>query len=644
MTVETHGETARRHNSSFSGEDLRLFTEGAHIRIFDHLGAHLTSLNGIEGAHFAVWAPKAERVSVVGDFNNWDPLADPLVRFENSGIWSAFIPRVREAAPYQYHILARQSDGGVKKADPVGFYHEVAPRTGSLVWDLQYEWHDQEWMRARAERNKLTSPLSIYQVHLGSWMRVPEEGNRFLTYRELALKLGEYLERLGFKHAEFLPVMEHPCYDSSGYQTTGYFAPTSRYGTPQDLMYLIDRLHQQNIGVILAWVPSHFAPDENGLALFDGTHLYEQPEARLGSGPNRNQCAFEYARPQVRSFLLSSAIFWLEKYHADGLRMGAISSMLDDRRAMEGDLPDWFSEQAHSPAIDFVRHCNREIYGCFPDVQAIASESNAWPMVSRPVHAGGLGFGLKWDTEFARVTRRYFSEDPLFRKHHHNELIGRASYAFSENLILPFSHDLVVDGQGSLLSQMPGDHWQKFANLRLLFGYMYLQPGKKLLFMGDEFGQWREWNHNESLDWHLVRSSPHQGLQRWLTDLNQRYRRAPALHQNDAEPSGFEWIDCHDAEQSTLSWLRGCSSRDEIFVVVCNFTPVVRNNYRIGAVRGGYWLEVLNSDAKEYGGSGQGNFGRIEAAPLRWHDRPYTLTITLPPLAAVVFMSPGDAR
>jgi 1,4-alpha-glucan branching enzyme len=496
-------------------------------------------------------------------------------------------------------------------------------------------------MQHRRERNALDRPMAIYEVHLGSWMRVSEEQHRPLTYREMAPRLAEYVRRMGFTHVEFLPVMEHPFYGSWGYQTTGYFAPTSRYGTPQDFMFLIDFLHQHGIGVILDWVPSHFPTDQHGLTYFDGSHLYEHEDPRQGLHPDWDTSVFNYERNEVRSFLLSSALFWLDTYHADGLRVDAVASMLylDYSRQEEEWIPNRYGGRENLGALAFLRRLNEEIYRVHPDVQTIAEESTAWPMVSRPTYAGGLGFGLKWDMGWMHDTLKYMAKDPVHRKYHHNTLTFRMLYAFTENFVLPLSHDEVVHGKSSLLGKMSGDDWQKFANLRLLFGYMYGQPGKKLLFMGGEFGQWREWHHDESLDWHLVQYAPHAGLQKWVEDLNRLYRQEPALHQRDADWGGFEWIDASDSDQSVLSLIRKAGTTDSIMLVVCNFTPVPRPDYRVGVPRGGSWTEVLNSDAHEYGGSGWGNLGRREATPIPCHGRPCSLPLTLPPLAAVFFRS-----
>jgi len=634
----------RRHfgPSLLSDQDLYLFNEGSHVRLYEKLGAHALSTEEGTGTYFAVWAPAAERVSVMGDFNGWDPSSVPLHPRESSGIWEGFVPDVGPGATYKYNVVSRYHGHRVEKADPFGFFHEVPPRTASLVWDLEYDWQDKQWLTGRAERHLLTAPMSIYEMHLGSWMRVPEEGDRWLTYRELAPRLVDYLQRLGFTHVEFMPLTEHPFSGSWGYQTTGYFAPTSRHGTPQDLMFLIDALHQAEIGVILDWVPSHFPGDAHGPAYFDGTYLYEHADPQQGFHPDWKSYIFNYGRHEVRSFLLSGALFWLDRYHIDGLRVDAVASMLylDYSRKPGQWVPNRFGGNENLEAITFLRRLNEEVYKHYPDVQTIAEESTAWPAVSRPTYVGGLGFGLKWDMGWMHDTLQYISRDPVHRRFHQNELTFRAIYAFTENFVLPLSHDEVVHGKGSLLTKMPGDDWQKFANLRMLFGYMYAQPGKKLLFMGGEFGQWAEWNHDTSLDWHLTQYGPHSGLQQWVADLNRVYRDEGALHQLDSNPSGFAWVDCTDAEASALSFLRCGYGHDDVILVVCNFTPVPRVGYRVGVPLGGYWKELLNSDAQEYGGSGMGNAGGVDAVEQPWHGRPFSLWLTLPPLS-VVFLKKG---
>ena len=618
-------------------QDLYLFNQGRNYRAYEKLGSHLTSVEGQSGANFSVWAPNARAVTVIGDFNGWNKDSHPLRARENSGIWEGFIPGINKGLVYKYHIASRHHGYEVDKADPFGFLHEKPPLTASLVWDLEYQWSDQDWMQKRQGRNSLHAPISIYEVHLGSWMRVPEERNRPLTYRETAPRLADYVQRMKFTHVELLPVMEHPFYGSWGYQTTGYFAPTSRYGTPQDFMYLVDYLHQRGIGVILDWVPSHFPTDEHGLAYFDGTHLFEHSDSRQGFHPDWKTLIFNYGRDEVRSFLLSSAMFWLDKYHVDGLRVDAVASMLYlDYSRKEGEwLPNKYGGRENLEAIEFLRQFNTETYKEYPGIQTFAEESTAWPMVSRPIYLGGLGFGLKWDMGWMHDTLQYFSHDPIHRKFHHNQLTFRMLYGFTENFVLPLSHDEVVHGKGSLIGKMPGDEWQKFANLRLMFGYMFAQPGKKLLFMGDEFGQVREWAHDSSLEWDVLQYPVHHGVQSWVEQLNRVYGNEPALHELDTDPSGFEWIDCNDSAASTLSLLRkGRSSRENI-VVVCNFTPVPRVGYRLGVPSGGYWRELLNSDAKEYAGSGVGNAGGVMAEEEPAHGRPYSLNLTLPPLGAL---------
>ncbi len=624
--------------------DIHLFAEGTHGRLYEKLGAHPTTFAGEAGTYFAVWAPNAERVSVIGEWNGWEPGRDALAPHGATGIWEGFVPRVGPGQCYKYFIESR-SGYRVAKADPFAFWSEVPPQTASRVATLDYTWNDAAWMASRGGRASLRAPQSTYEVHLGSWRRDPADPSRLLGYRELAEPLADYVAHMGFTHVELLPIMEHPFYGSWGYQTTGYFAPSSRYGTPADLMYLIDVLHQREIGVILDWVPSHFPTDEHGLVYFDGTHLFEHADPRQGYHPDWNSAIFNYGRNEVRSFLLSSALYWLDKYHADGLRVDAVASMLYlDYSRREGEwIPNRYGGRENLEAIEFLRQLNTAVYREYPDVQTIAEESTAWPMVSRPIHLGGLGFGLKWDMGWMHDTLRYFSQDPIHRKYHHADLTFRMIYAFSENFVLPLSHDEVVYGKGSLLGKMPGDDWQKRANLRLLLGYMFTSAGKKLLFMGGEFGQRREWNHDQSLDWHLLEDPAHQGLQRWVRDLNTTLRAEPALYADDTDPAGFAWIDCNDSEQSTLTYLRRARGHDEVVVVACNFTPVPRHNFRIGVPGDGEWREILNSDATLYGGSGQGNLGGVTATPVRWHGQPYSLNVALPPLAIVAFRGTASA-
>jgi 1,4-alpha-glucan branching enzyme len=621
-------------------QDLYLFNEGSHLRLYEKLGSQPGTVDSVEGTHFAVWAPNAERVSVIGDWNGWDREHHPLGPRDTSGIWEAFVPGVGTGARYKYHVVSRIGGYTVDKADPFAFHAEEPPQTASIVWSLDYQWGDQEWMKYRHGSNALTAPMAIYEVHLGSWRRKGNSGEDLLGYRELAPLLADYVHEMGFTHVEFLPLMEHPFYGSWGYQTTGYFAPSSRYGTPQDLMYLIDHFHQRGIGVILDWVPSHFPTDEHGLGFFDGSHLFEHGDPRQGIHPDWDSFIFNYGRHEVRSFLLSSALYWLDEYHADGLRVDAVASMLYlDYSRKEGQwIPNPHGGRENLEAIDLLRRLNAEVYGNHPDTQTTAEESTAWPMVSRPTHLGGLGFGMKWDMGWMHDTLRYMSHDPVHRKYHHNELTFRNMYAFQENFVLPLSHDEVVHGKGSLLGKMPGDDWRKFANLRVLLGYMYTQPGKKLLFMGGEIGEQKEWNHDSSLEWNLLELDGHKGLQRWVRDLNTLYRGEPALHELDCEAAGFEWIDCNDAERSTLAYLRRGRSTPDI-AVVCNFTPVPRENLRVGVPRAGHWREILNSDAELYGGSGQGNLGGIRSTPVSCRGHAQSIVITLPPLAVVVFRS-----
>src|SRR5579859_4907260 len=556
--------------------DLYLFNEGSHYRIYDKMGAHLVAHEGQSGAVFSVWAPNARSVSVVGSFNGWDPKTHPLRPRGSSGIWEGFVAGANHGALYKFHIESNRHGYRVDKTDPIGLLQEKPPRTASVVWDLNYQWGDHDWMEKRGERNSLRAPQAVYEVHLGSWMRVPEDHNRPLSYRETAPRLAEYVGQMGFTHVEFLPVMEHPFYGSWGYQTTGYFAPTSRYGTPQDFMYLVDYLHQHGIGVILDWVPSHFPTDGHGLAFFDGTHLYEHADPRKGFHPEWTSAIFNYGRHEVRSFLLSSGLFWLEQYHVDGLRVDGVASMLylDYARKPGEWIPNQYGGHENLEAMDFLRRFNETIYREQPDVQTIAEESTAWSQVSRPTYAGGLGFGLKWDMGWMHDTLRYLKRNSAFRKYHHGELSFRMVYAFHENFVLPLSHDETVHGKGSLFGMMAGDEWQRYANLRLLFGYMYGMPGKKLLFMGSELAQWPEWNHESSIEWHVTGEPCHAGVQHWVKDLNHLYKSQPALHQRDFSPDGFQWIDFCDGDNTTLFFLRRGHQGDVVLLATFNFTPV----------------------------------------------------------------------
>ena len=625
--------------------DIYLFREGTHGRAYEKLGAHplAPQAGRAAGTRFAVWAPNAASVSLMGDFNGWNAETHPLTaRADSSGIWEAFMPGIGPGTLYKYHIVSRHGDYAVDKSDPYAFHCEQPPRTASVVWDLAYEWSDGEWLRSRAGANALDAPWSIYELHLGSFRRVSEEQQRWLTYRELAHAVADYVTEMGFTHVELLPVMEHPFYGSWGYQVTGYFAPTSRYGTPQDFMYFVDHLHQRGIGVILDWVPSHFPSDQHGLAYFDGTHLYEHADPRQGFHPDWNSSIFNYGRAEVRNFLLSSALFWLDVYHVDALRVDAVASMLYlDYARRDGEwIPNRFGGNENLEAVEFVKQLNLAVYRDHPDTQTVAEESTAWPMVSRPVYLGGLGFGMKWNMGWMHDTLKYLSTDPVYRKFHHHQITFSLWYAFNENFVLPLSHDEVVHGKGSLLAKMAGDDWQHFANLRLLYGYLWTHPGKKLLFMGGEFGQWSEWQHEQSLEWHLLKYAPHAGLRKWVQDLNRLYRSVAALHELDFSPEGFEWIDCDDADDSVIVYLRRGRNTSEQVLVACNFTPVPRNDYRIGVPLGGRWVERLNSDAAEYGGSGIGNLGGLQALEQPSHGRPCSLTLHLPPLAVIV-LTPG---
>ncbi len=620
--------------------DVHLFNEGSHFHLYEKLGSHPMTHEGVEGTYFAVWAPNAERVSVIGDFNGWDKEAHHLEPRGNSGIWEGFLTDVSEADAYKFHIASRYDGYRVDKADPFAVHTETPPKTGSKVWMLDYDWGDGDWMAHRGERQTLGSPQAIYELHVGSWRQVVNEdgSTRPMNYRELAEWLPAYVSDMGFTHVELMPIMEHPFGGSWGYQTTGYFAPTSRFGTPQDFMALVDALHQQDIGVILDWVPSHFPSDEHGPAYFDGTHLFEHADPRKGYHPDWKSYIFNYGRREVQSFLLSSAMFWLDRYHIDGLRVDAVASMLYlDYSRKDGEwIPNEHGGNENLEAISFLRRFNETIYERFPDTQTFAEESTAWPMVSRPLYVGGLGFGFKWDMGWMHDTLEYLSHEPIHRKYHHDQLTFRSIYAFAENYCLPLSHDEVVHGKGSLINKMPGDDWQKFANLRLLYGYMFTTPGKKLLFMGGEIGQWREWAHEGSIDWHLLDDDHHAQLKEWVGHIARLYRGERALHEWDNDPRGFEWIDATDWEQSVIVFVRRGEQTGDL-VVACNFTPVPRYNYRIGVPQGGFWEELANSDAHEYGGSGVGNYGGLDATPVPYHGRSHSLNVSLPPLGMVIF-------
>jgi 1,4-alpha-glucan branching enzyme len=630
---------AGRAGYSLVGEqDVYLFHEGTHRRLAERLGAH--RMPDSDGYSFAVWAPNAQAVAVVGDFNGWDGSADSMRRRADAGIWEAVVGSAHPGEVYKFRITT--GDGRVlDKADPMALRTEQPPATGSVLWHLDYQWGDADWMSGRAARNALHAPISIYEVHLGSWRRDPGRPGELLSYDEIAPMLVDHVRTCGFTHVELLPVMEHPFYGSWGYQVTSFFAPSSRFGEPQGLMRLIDQLHQAGIGVVVDWVPSHFPSDDFALAGFDGTALYEHPDPRRGYHPDWRSLIFDYGRPEVRSFLASSAEHWLSAYHADALRVDAVASMLYlDYSRGEGEWqPNVHGGREHLEAVAFLETLNTGIYADHPDVQTIAEESTAWPGVSRPVEWGGLGFGFKWDMGWMHDTLSYLEREAVHRRFHHDELTFRAVYAFSENYVLPLSHDEVTHGKRSLLAKMPGDDWQRFANLRLLFGYQFTQPGKKLLFMGGEFGQWSEWAHDHGLDWSLLEQEPHAGLLRWITDLNYAYRSEAALHEQDSSPSGFAWVRIDDADSGTLSYLRSASD-GEVVLVAMNLTPVPRYGHTVGVPRGGYWHELLNSDSAHYGGSGVGNLGGVSATPVPWASYPEQLSITLPPLACVV-LRPG---
>lgn len=616
-------------------DDAYLFNEGTHERLYQKLGAQVCEQNGQQGVHFAVWAPNAQAVSVIGDFNHWQAGVNTLYP-SSSGVWQGFVEGLDAGTSYKYAI--DNHGQRYEKADPLAFYAEQRPKTASLVWNnQQYQWVDTQWMTNRGNAHRREAPISIYELHLASWRRNPLEGNRWLTYRELAEELPEYVKTMGFTHVEMMPIMEHPFDGSWGYQVTGYFAPTSRFGTPDDFKYLIDKLHQAGIGVILDWVPAHFPCDGHGLGRFDGTHLYEHADPREGFHPDWQTYIFNYGRNEVQSFLLSNALYWLDEFHVDGLRVDAVASMLyrDYSRENTDWLPNQFGGRENLEAVALLKRINERVYANYPDVMMIAEESTAWPGVSQPTYNGGLGFGYKWDMGWMHDTLKYLEKDPVHRRHHHNQITFRMVYAFTENYMLPLSHDEVVHGKGSLLAKMPGDDWQKFANLRLLFSYMFTQPGKKLLFMGSELAMWDEWNHEDSLPWHFADYDRHQGVQQLIKDLNQLYTSTPALHAQDCSHEGFRWLEGNDGDNSVLTYARLDGHGNQIIVAV-NFTPVVREGYRLG-VGEGTWVEAFNSDATQFGGSGVVNENTYAAEPTPWQGQPASIQITLPPLGCVVF-------
>jgi 1,4-alpha-glucan branching enzyme len=618
--------------------DLQLISEGTHYRTYEKLGAHLREVNGIKGVHFAVWAPNAARVNVVGNFNNWEGSQHQMYKHPEQGIWELFIPGLTEYELYKYEIFSLHNNYVVSKTDPYAFAGELRPRTASVVANLEkYKWNDGEWLKDRIKRNNIKAPVAVYELHAGSWQR--DENGNWLTYQELAHRLVAYVKELGYTHIELMPISEHPYDGSWGYQTTGYYAVTSRYGTPEDFMYFVDHCHQNGIGVILDWVPAHFPTDQHGLGYFDGTHLYEHADPRQGFHQDWGTFIFNYGRNEVRNFLLSNALFWLDKYHIDGLRVDAVASMLylDYSRNNGEWVPNQYGGRENLDAIEFLKQLNIQVHAEYPDTLTLAEESTAWPMVSRPVYVGGLGFDLKWNMGWMHDMLDYMGLDPIYRRYQHNKLTFSLMYAFSEHFILPFSHDEVVHLKGSMINKMPGDVWQKFANLRTLYGYMYTHPGKKMLFMGDEFGQWKEWDYNSQLEWNLLDYPSHKGLQQYVTDLNRLYQTEPALHEVDDSWEGFRWIDFYDTEQSVLVFSRHARESQDFVVVVINFTPVPRYDYRIGVPEAGFYEEILNSDAASYWGSNVGNMGGKASDPLPWSSLENSLSITLPPLSTLIF-------
>ena len=644
LRITTHeGQISERHDPYgfpplLTDFELHLFAEGTFFKAYDTMGAHIRKVQGIIGVHFVVWAPNAKRVSVVGDFNQWDGRRHPMTSRGSTGLWELFIPELTDSTLYKYEILPGHQETPLLKADPYAIASELRPKTASVVRTLsQYQWKDQSWMMARAEQDPLGRPLSIYEVHLGSWMRIPEEGNRWLTYSELAKKLIPYVKYMGYTHVELLPITEHPFDGSWGYQTIGYFSVTSRYGSPEDFMAFVDTAHQAGVGVLMDWTPAHFPDDPHGLDQFDGTHLYDHADPRLGYHPDWHSRIFNYDRVEVRTFLLNSALFWLDRYHIDGLRVDAVASMLYlDYGRKEGEwIPNQFGGHENIGAVTLLKDLNVLVHRDFPGAMTIAEESTHWPGVSRPTYVGGLGFTFNWNMGWMHDMLGYFGHDPVHRPFHQNQITFGLLYAFTENFVLVLSHDEVVHGKRSLLDKMPGDEWQRFANLRALYGFMYGHPGKKMLFMGGEFGQWCEWNHDTSLEWHLCEFERHVGLQRFVRDLNLLYRREPALYEVDHDWPGFQWVDFHDAIHSVIAFIRKAKDQDNQILCICNFTPVPRYDYRIGVPREGYYHELLNSDAWTYGGSNMGNYGGLHTNPINSHGMPHSLALTLPPLSVM---------
>ena len=645
--------------SIWSDFDLYLFGQGKHYHLYEKMGAHLRTVDGVAGVNFSVWAPNARAVSVIGDFNDWDRKATPMhLRHRDLGVWECFVPGVQAGSLYKYAIYSRFNNYAVDKADPYGFAAELRPQTASIVTDIhRYEWRDEDWMQQREQRQQLGSPISIYEVHLGSWRHVPErhqegavEEDRFMTYRELAHALAAYVKEMGFTHIELLPITEYPYDGSWGYQVSGYFAPTSRFGSPEDFQYFVDHMHRQGIGVLLDWVPSHFPKDGSALSYFDGTHLYEYADPRKGEHKQWGTYVFDYGRSEVRNFLIASALFWLREYHIDGLRVDAVASMLylDYMRPSGEWVANRYGGREHLEAVDFLRQLNEAVYGQVPGTITVAEESSAWPLVTRPTYVGGLGFTLKWNMGWMHDMLEYMHLDPIHRRYHHNNITFSLMYAYSEIFVLPLSHDEVVHMKGSMIGKMPGDLWQRFANLRAFYGYMWGHPGKKLLFMGDEFGQWSEWNYAESLDWHLLEppsDAHHAQLRQFVRDLNMLYRSEPSLSELDCDPGGFSWIDPHDSDNSVVSFMRRSQRVEDTLVFICNFTPVPRHGYRLGVPEAGEYYELMNSDDERYGGSGLVNSQPMPSAPLYWQSCPHSILLTLPPLATVILKRrpPGDA-
>ncbi len=621
-----------------SDYDLYLLGQGTHWHIYDKLGAQPRVTNGVRGVNFAVWAPNARGISVVGDFNGWDGRQHAMRKHTASGVWELFVPDIGSGEKYKYRVVGHQET--VDKFDPYGFASELPPKTACCVVDLnQYTWNDSTWLEQRAQTNPLDQPISVYEVHLGSWQHAEGEPNGWLNYRELAHRLVEYCQQMGYTHIELLPVSEHPFTGSWGYQTVGYYAVTSRYGTPDDFMYFVDYCHQNNLGVIIDWVPAHFPKDAHGLRRFDGSPLYEHADPRQGEHPDWGTMIFNYGRHEVRNFLIANAMFWLDKYHIDGLRVDAVASMLylDYSREDGQWIPNQYGGRENLEAISLLKEFNEQLHGKFPGVLTVAEESTAYAGVSRPTSSGGLGFSLKWNMGWMNDTLRYMRHEPIHRSYHHGELSFSLIYAFSENFMLPFSHDEVVHGKGSLLDQMPGDTWQKFANLRMLYSYMWTHPGKKVLFMGSDFGQWNEWNCDTTLQWDLLQWQPHQGLQRLVADLNAMYRREPALYELDFDGHGFEWIDCSNHRDSVLSYVRKAKNPDDFLLVATNFTPVVRTDFRLGVPREGWYQEIFNSDSEYYDGGNVGNYPGVESLNAESHGRSHSIVVTIPPLATIVF-------